>query len=92
MLKFLNGKRAVTPPNQPITFSYKTLTRNLEIATVFAKQFTLFVPQTSDPSTQIIRRELLKECSLDNATPRLSPDIIAQAIKNSDNSNSTGLQ
>ena len=40
MLKCPNGKRAVTPPNQSITFSPKTLTRNLKIATAFAKQFT----------------------------------------------------
>ena len=40
MLKFLNGKRAETSPNQPITFSSKTFTRNLDIATAFAQQFT----------------------------------------------------
>ena len=64
MLKSLNGKRAVTPPNQPITFPSKTLTRNLEIATAFAKQFI--------------------------STPSFSPDIVAQVIRNSGNSNSAG--
>ena len=81
MLKFLNGKCNVTPPNQIITFSFKTLTRNLEIATAFTKQFTSIVPHTSDPSTRIVRRELLKECPLDNSTPRITTDIVAQAIK-----------
>ena len=42
----LNGKRTITLPNQPITFSSKTLTHNLEIATAFAKQFTSIVPHT----------------------------------------------
>ena len=90
MLKSLNGKRTVTPPNQPITFSSKTLTRNIEIATAFAKQFASIVLHTSDPSTRIVKRELLKECPLDNSTPLFSPDIDAQAIKNSGNSNSAG--
>ena len=90
MLKFLNGKRSVSPPNQPITFSSKTLTRNLEIATAFAKQFTSIVPHTSNPSTRIVNRELLKECPLNNSTPRFTSDIVAQAIKDSGNSNSAG--
>ena len=88
MLKSLNGKRTV---NQTITFSSKTLTHKLEIATALAKQFTSIVPHTSDPSIRILRRELLKECSLDNSTPLFSPDIVAQAIKNSGNSKSAGL-
>ena len=45
---------------------------------------------TSDPSTRIVRRELLKKCPLDNSTRRFSPDIVAQAIKNSGNSNRAG--
>ena len=49
ILKSLNGKCTVTPLNQPITFSSKTLTRNLKIATAFVKQFTSIVPYISDP-------------------------------------------
>ena len=40
IIKSLNRKRAETPLNQPITFFNKSLTRNVEIATAFAKQFT----------------------------------------------------
>ena len=88
IFKSLNGK---SPQNQPITFSTKTLTSHLEIATVFAKQFTSIVPHTSYPSTRIVKRDLLKKCPLDNSTPRFTLDIVAQAIiKSAGNSNSTG--
>ena len=89
-LKLLYGKRAKTPPNQHITFSSKSLTRNGEIATAFAKQFSCPVLHSSDPSTQIVKRKLLKECPLDNSVFRFSPDIVSQAIKNSGNSLAVG--
>ena len=90
MLNSFNEKCTVTSPNQPITFSPKTLIRNLEIATAFAIQFTSIVPHTSDRFTWIVKRELRKECPFDNSTPRFTPDIVAQAIKESYNSNSAG--
>ena len=83
IIKSLKGKRADTPPNQPISFSSKSLTRNVEIATAFDKQFTSAVPYTSDPDARIVRWKLHKECPLDNSVSRFSPDTVLQAIKNS---------
>ena len=84
-MKFINGKRAKNPPNQPITFSSKSLIRNVEIATTFSKQFTSAVSYTSDPSALIVRRKLDKESPFDK-----SPDAVSQSIKNSDNSLAAG--
>ena len=89
MIKSLNGKRAETPPNQPITFSSKSLTRNVEAAKAFTKQFTSAVSHICDPSARIFWRKLHNECQLDNSVSRFSLHIILQAIKNSGNSLAT---
>ena len=81
ILKSPSGKRTKTPPNQPITFSSKSLTRKGEIATALTKQFISPVP--SDPSARIVRRKLLKECPLDSSVSRFSPHIVSYSIKNS---------
>ena len=50
-IESVNGRRAETPPNQPVTISFKSVNRNVEIATAFATQFTSTVshiPYTSD--------------------------------------------
>ena len=77
MLKSLNGKHAEIPPYHAITFSSKALTRNLEITTAFAKQYTSIVPHTSNPSTRIVRQKFLKDGPLDSSPPRFSPDIVS---------------
>ena len=80
IIKSLNGKRTETPPNQPITFSSKSLTRNGELATAFVK--TVHLPCL--PYRRPVRpdcRSLLKDCPLSH----FSPDIVSQAIKNRDN-------
>ena len=77
IIKSLNGKRAETPPNQPMIFSSKSLTPNGEIA--FSKHFTSPVPHSNDPSAWIVKRKLLKECLCDKSVSRFSPDIVSQA-------------
>ena len=81
MIKFLNGNLAETRPNQTITYSSKSLSRNGEIETAFAKQFTSHVPHSSDPSVRIVKRRLLTEFPLDSSVLRFSPDIVSQAVK-----------
>ena len=76
LIKSLNGKRVETTPNQPNTFSSKSLTRKVKIATAFAKQFTTTVRYSSDLYGRIIRRKLHKECSLDNSVSHFSPAIV----------------
>ena len=83
-------KRAKTPCDQPITLSYKSLTCNGEIVTVFPKQITFPVLHYNDPSTQIVKRKHFKECPLDSSIFHLSPDIVSQAIKNSGKSFAAG--
>ena len=54
IIKYLDGKRAETPPNQPTTSYSKSFTHKVEIATAFAKQFTSAVSHISDPSERIV--------------------------------------
>ena len=56
----------------------------------FCQTIHLNCPHTSDPSTRIVKRMLLKECPLDNSTQRFTTDVVAQAIKEFGNSNSAG--
>ena len=81
IIKFLDRKHAETPPNQPITFSSKTLTCNLEISTAFANQFISAVSHTRDQSTWIVRRKLLKECQLDRSVPTFLLILFRRLLK-----------
>ena len=90
IIKSLNGKLAEIDPYHPITLSSKSFSRNVEIATAFAKHFIFSVSHSSNPSFWIVRRKLHKECSVDNMVSHFFPDIVSQAIKNHGNSLATG--
>ena len=90
LLRSLSGKRISTPPNQPITFNSKTLTRNREISIAFNKQFTSTVPHSSDPTTRLVKRRLNKLRPLDTNLNRFTPDLVSQAIRKSGNSRAAG--
>ena len=55
IFKSLKGQRAQTHPNQSVTFSSKSLTRNGEITKAFAKEFTSPIAHSGDQSAGIVK-------------------------------------
>ena len=90
IIKSLSGKSTKTSPNQPITFNNRTLTRDLEIATAFNKQFTSIVQHRSDRNARRVKRRLLKTCHLDNNASPFTTESVDKAIRNSGNSRAAG--
>ena len=90
LLKSLSNKRTNIPPNQPITFHSRTLTRNREIAIAFCKQFTSISPHSSDPQTRRVRRRLVQTRPLDTTSSPFSPSTVIGAIRRSGNSRAAG--
>ena len=90
LLKSLSGKHISIPPNQPITFQNKTLTRNGEIAIAFNKQFTSTVRHTTDPMARLVKRRLNKMRPLDINLNLFTTDLVSQDIRKSGNSRAAG--
>ena len=86
LLKSLSNNTTTTPPNQPITFGHRTLTRSRDIAKAFCKQFTNIIPHSSEPNT----RRVLKTRPLDAARTHFHPSYVTRAIRNSGNSRAAG--
>ena len=90
LIRQLNGSHRQQPPNQPITFRNKTLTRNLETACAFNRQFTSIVRHTADPTSRQVKRRLAKLHPLDRAANPFSMQSVVTAIRNSGNSRAAG--
>ena len=90
LLKGLTGKRVSAPPNQPITFKNKTLTKNSSIANHFCEQFTNVKHFQQDKESRRIYKNL-KMCNpLDCSYTPFSDSDTIDAIKKSKNSPAAG--
>ena len=90
LLRTLSGKRTPTPPNRPITFNNRTLTRNQDIAIAFNKQFSSTITHTSDPTARRVKRRLNRMRPLDTTAAPFTPLYTSRAIRNSGNSRAAG--
>ena len=90
LLRSLSGKRTDPPPNQPINFSQKTLTKSSSIASRFTKQFTCLKPHQHNPTTRKILRQLHKKHKLDPNFQPFTVEQVAAAIRSCSNSTATG--
>jgi hypothetical protein len=90
LLKNLSGKSSRPPPNQPISFRGKTLTKAPGIASSFCKLFTSTVRHKSDRKTRKIMRSLRAKHKLDTNFRPFTPLATRDAINASKNSSATG--
>ena len=90
LLRSLSGKSTNPPPNQPINFAHKTLTKSSSIASRFTKQFTSIKTHQQDPSTRKTCRKLRKVHKLDLNSHPFNDEQVLAAIKSSSNSTATG--
>ena len=90
LIKKLNGKNSNLPPNQPIKFGNKTLTKAQSIANRFNKQFTSIVTHRQDPTTRTIIRRIHRVHQLDPNFSPFTPHSVAGAIRGCKNSTATG--
>ena len=82
--------KPLIPPNQPITFNRRQVTKYDKIATSFCKQFTTIVLHTSDPAARCVKRQLLRDHSIDHTLSIFTKEKVVKAIKQSNNSIAAG--
>lgn len=85
------GEKPRTPPNQPIIFNNEEISDQQKIASAFCKQFTTIVPHTSDPEARRVKRQLLRDCPLDQNMCLFTANHVGKAIRDSSKSIATGL-
>ena len=90
LIRSLSGKKSHTPPNQPINFMGKSLSKPQSIAKRFNKQFTSIEPHCQDPCTRRIIRKIHSQHKLDQNFSPFTPEAVAKAIRKSRNSTATG--
>jgi hypothetical protein len=66
LYKLLFGKKSLPPPNQPIAFNGKVVTKGLDIARKFCKQFMKTVPHKTNYQSRIVIRNLIAKHKLDS--------------------------
>ena len=90
LLKSLTGKRVSAPPNQPIKFKDKTLTKSSSIANHFCSQYSNVKEFKQDKESRRIYKNL-KICNpLDRSYTPFSESDTIKAIKSSKNSPAAG--
>ena len=90
LLKSLTGKRVSAPPNQPITFKNKTVTKNSSKANHFCKQYANCKEFKQDKEARKIYKNLKVSNPLDRSYTPFSEQDTADAIKMSKNSPAAG--
>ena len=91
-LKCLNGKRVSSPPNQPIKFGDKTLTKSSSIAKSFCRQYGNAKEWKQDKESRRIYKSLKMNNRLDRDFTPFSEQDTIDAIKESKNSSWLGLR
>ena len=86
LLQRLSGKRTYSAPNQPITFSAKSVSDKREIATKFVKQFTRPTPHRQNPRTRVLLRQLRQRHKLDHSSMTFTPGQVREALESSGSS------
>ena len=90
LLKGLSGKRASTPPNQPIKFKDKTITKPSSIANNFCKQYANVKTFKQDKEARTIYKNLKVNNPLDKHYTPFSTSDTVEAIKASKNLTADG--
>jgi hypothetical protein len=88
--KQLSGKSTRPPPNQPISFKGKVLTKNNNIAQKFCKQFTSTVSHKSDPKARKVKRVLRANHKIDTSYTLITSADTRKAIDASKCSSAVG--
>ena len=86
LLRNLSGKRARQPPNQPITFGNKVLTKNPSIAKRFNKQFSSVSSHKQNPQTRRVMRNLKHKHQIDPEFTPFTEAATKDAINQASNS------
>ena len=95
LLQEISGKKSHTPPNQPITFGDKTLTKRIQVAEAFCKQFStppdtnLLQPSESKSFSRNLKRKIKKISRVPNLQ-LFTVEMIEEAIKQSGTSTAPG--
>jgi hypothetical protein len=89
-MKSLSGKRARQPPNQPITFGAKVLTKPQSIAKRFNHQFTSVRSHKQSPETRRVITNLRHKHQLNTDFNPFTEAATADAIKQASNSTAAG--
>ena len=90
LLRNLSGKRAHQPPNQPIHFGTKTLTKAFPIAKRFNHQFTSVSTHKQNPNKRRIMRALRGKHKLDPNFAPFTEAATEEVIRQSSNSTAVG--
>jgi hypothetical protein len=90
LLRNLSGKRARQPPNQPITFGRKTLSKPQSIAKSFNRQYTSVGTHKQRPKTRRVIRNIGHKHKLDPDFNRFTKKATSDAISLASNSTATG--
>ena len=86
LLQRLSGKKSFFAPNQPITFSGKSLSNRRDIATKFVKQFTRPTPHRQNPASRALIRQIRNKHRLDHSSMPFTPEQVKEALKESGSS------
>ena len=81
LIQRLSGKRTYSAPNQPITFSGKSISDKRDIATKFVKFFTRPTPHGQNPATRTILRKLRNKHKLNHSSMPFTPNQVREALK-----------
>ena len=90
LLKNLSGKRAVSTPNQPITFKSRPLTKKSSIANNFVKFYTNIREFKQDKNSRKVYKNIKINNPLDRSYIPFSENDTIAAIKASKNSTAAG--
>jgi hypothetical protein len=90
LLHNLSGKHARQPPNQPISFKGKVLTKPQSIAKGFNRQYTSVGVHKQNPQSRKVIRHMRLKHKLDSKFNPFTETTTSDAIKASRNSTATG--
>ena len=90
LLRSLSGSKARPPPNQPVSFGDRTLTRHSDIAKAFCKQFTAAPPRPRNKDPRRLKRRIRARHPLNTNWSPISAAATSQAIRDSGNSTAMG--
>ena len=90
LLRSLSGKKTRPPPNQPISFGNRTLTRHSDIAKSFCRQFTAAPNRARTRASRRLRRHTRSRHPLNINWSPITTAATSKAIRDSGNSTAMG--
>ena len=89
LIRRVSGKRIYRPPNQPVSFNDRVMTKRRSIANGFNKQYCQVIQHKSNRATRKVIRKIKKKKLVADFTP-LSEMDVAEAIKQAKSSSAAG--